>query len=139
MRWLFKEDPSHYSFDDLVRDKKTSWSGVHNNLALKYLRSVKKGDLIFFYHTEKEKQIVATMRAIGDAHPLDQTAIEKSKEVAVDVEPIKKLEKPVTLQSLKGDKRFKDFPLVKFSRLSVLPVTHEQWKLIQSLAKQNGG
>ncbi len=132
--WLFKEDPSHYSFDDLIRDKKASWTGVHNNLALIHLRKVRKGDLIFYYHTEKEKRIVGTMRAISDAYSLDSSRIDKSKEIALDVEPVSKLKNPVTLQKLKNDKHFKDFPLVRISRLSVMPVTGEQWKSINSMA-----
>ena len=69
MKWLFKEEPTNYSFDDLVRDKKTSWTGVKNPLAQKHLRSVKKGDEIFFYHTGDEKSVVGIMRAVGRRIP----------------------------------------------------------------------
>ncbi|MHB1909247.1 MAG: EVE domain-containing protein [Nitrososphaerales archaeon] len=134
MHWLFKEEPSHYSFDDLVKEGKTTWSGVHNNLALKYLRSVKKGDLIFYYHTGDEKQIVGVMKASSSAYSLDKVEITKSKEVAVDVIPSKKLAKPVSLESIKKDKRFSDFPLVRISRLSVMSVSDEQWELICSMS-----
>ncbi len=75
MKWLFKEEPTHYSFDNLAADKKTSWTGVKNPLAQKHLRSVKKGDEIFFYHTGDEKSVVGIMRAAGDAYadPADKT------------------------------------------------------------------
>ena len=134
--WLFKEDPGTYSYDDLVRDKKTIWSGVHNNLALIHLRNVKSGDEIFFYQTGEDKTIVGVMKSLGDAYSLDRTKSKasQSKEVAVDVAPLKKLERPVSLSEIKGDSRFTDFPLVKISRLSVMPVTPEQWNLILKLA-----
>jgi len=117
----------------LVKEKRTSWTGVHNNLALIHLRNVKQGDLIFFYHTQDEKQIVGVMKALRDAYPNDNLPLEKSREVAVEVEPVEKLKAPVSLQKLKQDKRFKDFSLIKISRLSVMPVTDEQWKLISSM------
>jgi predicted RNA-binding protein with PUA-like domain len=130
-RWLFKEEPSHYSFDDLVRDGKTTWSGVKNNLALKYLRLVRKGDLIFYYHTGDEKQIVGTMKAEEDAYSMTEGVdISKSKEVAVAVSPLEKLERPVTLSTIKKDKRFSKFHLVTISRLSVMPVEKELWDAI---------
>ena len=90
MNWLFKEEPTHYSYDDLVRDGKTSWTGVRNPLAQKHLRSVKKGDEIFFYHTGDEKAVVGIMRAAANAYadPADKTG----KLSAVDVEPVRKLD-----------------------------------------------
>ncbi len=133
--WLFKEEPTHYSYEDLVKEGKTSWAGVHNNLALKYLRAVKKGDLIFYYHTGDERQIVGIMKALGDAYSTEGKEVQGSKEVAVDVSPIEKLAHPVTLDAIKKDKRFKDFLLVKISRLSVMPVSGEQWKALNFLAK----
>jgi predicted RNA-binding protein with PUA-like domain len=135
MFWLFKEEPDDYSFSDLMKEGRTTWSGVRNNLALKHLRSVKKGDQIFFYHTGKEKQIVGTMRALTDAYSQTKKKgvdLESKKEIAVDVAPEEELSSPVTLASIKSDGRFADFPLVKISRLSVMPVTSEQWSLIRS-------
>jgi predicted RNA-binding protein with PUA-like domain len=135
--WLFKEEPRHYSFDDLVKDGKTAWSGVHNNLALKYLRSVKEGDLIFYYHSGDERQIVGTMRALSDAYSLDKKIapeVSSSKEIAVDVEPLARMPRPVTLEMIKKDRRFASFELVRISRLSVMPVTDEQWEAIQEMA-----
>jgi len=128
MNWLFKEEPSHYSFDELVKDKRTMWSGVKNPLAQKHLRSVKKGDRIFYYHTGDEKSVVGIAKALGDAYadPKDKTG----KQSVVDVAPVKKLAQPVTLASIKADASFKTFPLVRISRLSVMPVTDEEWDRI---------
>jgi predicted RNA-binding protein with PUA-like domain len=132
MKWLFKEEPAHYSFDNLVADKKTSWTGVKNPLAQKHLRSVKKGDEIFFYHTGDEKSVVGIMRAAGDpyADPADKTG----KLFALDVAPVKKLAAPVTLAAVKAEKRFATFPLTRLPRLSVMPVTEEQWKWILEMS-----
>ena len=132
MKWLFKEEPTHYSFDNLVGDKKTSWTGVKNPLAQKHLRSVKKGDAIFFYHTGDEKSVVGIMRASGNAYqdPADKTG----KLSAVDVAPVSKLVSPVTLSAIKADKRFASFPLTRLPRLSVMPVTEEEWKLILEMS-----
>jgi predicted RNA-binding protein with PUA-like domain len=132
MNWLFKEEPSNYSFDALVKDKKTIWSGVRNPLAQKHLRAVKKGDAIFYYHTGNEKSVVGIARAMGDAYP-DPTD-PGGKAAVVDVEPVKKLPRPVTLAEIKADPAFKDFALVRISRLSVMPVSADQWRRIEKLA-----
>jgi predicted RNA-binding protein with PUA-like domain len=125
MNWLFKEEPTHYSYDNLVKDKRTVWSGVKNPLAQKHLRSVKKGDRIFYYHTGDEKSVVGIAKALDDAYPdpKDKTG----KQSVVDVAPVKKLAQPVTLASIKADAAFKSFPLVRISRLSVMPVTDDEW------------
>ena len=138
MHWLFKEEPPHYSYDDLARERRTIWSGVRNNLALKYLRAVKKGDLIFFYHSGGEKQIVGIMRALANAYSLDarNPNISSSKEVSVDVEPVEKLVRPVSLQAIKNDPKFSDFALVRISRLSIMPVSDEQWAKILSMGEK---
>jgi predicted RNA-binding protein with PUA-like domain len=130
MKWLFKEEPSNYSYDDLARDGKTSWTGVRNPLAQKNLRSVKKGDRIFFYHTGSEKAVVGIAKAAGDAYP--DPADKTGKLYAVDVEPVKKLKQPVTLAAVKADKAFASFALVRMSRLSVMPVTDDEWKRIEA-------
>src|SRR5471030_737785 len=121
MNFLFKEEPSNYNFDALVKDKKTVWSGVKNPVAQKNLRSVKKGDRIFYYHTGDEKQIVGIAKALGDAYPDPADATGRAH--VVDVGPVKKLARPVTLKAIKADAWFKDFALVRISRLSVMPVT----------------
>lgn len=132
MQWLFKEEPSNYSYDDLARDGKTSWTGVRNPLAQKNLRSVKKGDRIFFYHTGSEKAVVGIAKAVGDAYP--DPADKTGKLYAVDVEPVKKLKQPVTLAAVKADKAFASFALVRMSRLSVMPVTDDEWKRIEGMS-----
>jgi predicted RNA-binding protein with PUA-like domain len=134
MNWLFKEEPSHYSFDALVKDRKTVWSGVRNPLAQKHLRSVKKGDRIFYYHTGDEKSVVGVARALGDAYadPGDKSG----KAAVVDVGPVQKLARPVALAEIKADSAFKDFALVRISRLSVMPVSDAYWARIAALAEK---
>lgn len=133
MNWLFKEEPTHYSYDELVKDKKTMWSGVKNPLAQKHLRSVKKNDRIFYYHTGGEKAVVGICKALGDAYgdPGDKTG----KASVVDVAPVQKLTRPVTLAEIKADSSFKDFPLVRISRLSVMPVTDTEWARIEKMSR----
>ena len=135
MNWLFKEEPTHYGFDALVHDTHTIWSGVKNPLAQKHLRAVKKGDRIFYYHTGDEKAVVGIAKALGDAYadPNDKTG----KAAVVDVAPVEKLPRPVTLAEIKADPSFKTFPLVRISRLSVMPVTDAEWKRIEAIAAEN--
>ena len=125
MNWLFKEEPTHYSYDNLVKDKRTVWSGVKNPLAQKHLHAVKKGDRIFYYHTGDEKAVVGIAKALADAYadPDDKTG----KHAVVDVGPVKKLTMPVTLASIKADPSFNTFALVRISRLSVMPVSDVEW------------
>lgn len=132
MQWLFKEEPTHYSYDDLARDGTTSWTGVKNPLAQKHLRAVKKGDRIFFYHTGDVKAVVGIAKAAGAAYPdpKDKTG----KLYAVDVEPVKKLKNPVTLAAIKADASFASFPLVRMPRLSVMPVDDDVWERIMAMA-----
>jgi predicted RNA-binding protein with PUA-like domain len=130
--WLFKEEPTHYSYDDFVKDGRTSWTGVKNPLAQKHLRSVSKGDSIFYYHTGDEKAVVGVMKAASDAYPDPKD--KSGKLHAVDVVPERKLPGPVTLKAIKADRRFADFALVRMSRLSVMPVTAAQWKAIEEMA-----
>jgi predicted RNA-binding protein with PUA-like domain len=132
MNWLFKEEPENYSYDDLARDGRTSWTGVRNPVAQRNLRSVKKGDRIFFYHTGKEKSVVGICRAAGDAYP--DPADKTGALYAVDVEPVKKLKSPVTLASVKADSRFADFPLTRVPRLSVMPVPDKEWGWILKMS-----
>lgn len=134
MNWLFKEEPSNYNFEALVADGRTSWTGVRNPVAQRNLRSVKKGDKIFFYHTGDEKAVVGICRAAGDAYP--DPADTSGKLYAVDVEPVKKLETPVTLAAVKADKRFADFPLTRVPRLSVMAVPQEEWDWILEMSRR---
>lgn len=132
--WLFKEEPSHYSFEDLFRDKRTVWSGVENNLALKHLRSVRKGDRVLYYHTGKEKAVVGVMEVVEGAYR-DPTR-DDVRFVVVDVRPLRRLDRPVSLAEIKRNPTFADFALVRISRLSVMPVTDKQWAEIERLSKQ---
>ncbi|HYT75598.1 MAG TPA: EVE domain-containing protein [Vicinamibacterales bacterium] len=132
MNWLFKEEPTHYSYDDLTRDGETSWTGVRNPVAQKHLRGVKKGDKIFFYHTGDEKAVVGICRAAGNAYP--DPADKTGKLYAVDVEPVKKLKNSVTLASVKADKFFASFPLTRVPRLSVMPVPDAEWERILKMS-----
>ena len=133
MNWLFKEEPSNYSFDQFVRDGKTSWTGVRNPVAQRNLRAVRKGDRIFFYHTGSEKSVVGIAKAAGDAYP--DPADKGGKLYAVDVVPVKKLARPVTLSSVKADPFFAAFALTRVPRLSVMPVSDEEWERIVELGK----
>jgi predicted RNA-binding protein with PUA-like domain len=135
MNWLFKEEPTHYSFDDLVKDGKAVWSGVKNPLAQKHLHAVKKGDRIFYYHTGDEKAVVAIAKALGHAYadPDDKTG----KQAVVDVAPVKMLRRPVALSEIKADRAFANFPLVRISRLSVMPVSDAEWDRIIEMSGQS--
>ena len=133
MNWLFKEEPTHYSYDDFVREKRTVWSGVKNPLAQKHLRSVKKGDRIFYYHTGNEKSVVGIAKALTDAYPDPKDR--SGKLAVVDVAPVKKLRRPVTLAEIKAKPFFHDFPLVRISRLSVMPVSDAEWSEIEKMAQ----
>src|ERR1700694_2461482 len=132
MNWLFKEEPTHYGFDALVKDKNAVWSGVKNALAQKHLRGVRKGDRIFYYHTGNEKSVVGIAKAMGDAYP--DPADKTGKAAVVDVAPVRKLPRAVTLAEIKATAAFKDFPLVRISRLSVMPVTDAEWSRTEKMA-----
>jgi predicted RNA-binding protein with PUA-like domain len=132
MNWLFKEEPSHYSYDAFANDKSTVWSGVRNPVAQRHLHGVKKGDRIFYYHTGNEKAIVGIAKATRDAYPdPDDTS---GKSAVVDIAPVRKLRRPVTLKEIKADRAFKDFPLVRISRLSVMPVSDDEWERIEKMS-----
>jgi predicted RNA-binding protein with PUA-like domain len=133
MNWLFKEEPANYSYDDLARDGRTSWTGVRNPVAQKHLRSVAKGDLIFFYHTGAEKAVVGIAKAAAPSYP--DPADKSGKLYAVDIVPVRKLKHPVTLAAVKADRRFASFPLTRVPRLSVMPVTDEQWEQLESMSR----
>jgi predicted RNA-binding protein with PUA-like domain len=129
--WLLKSEPFKYSWEQLEKDKKTFWDGVRNYAARNNLRAMKKGDLAFF-HSNEGLEIVGIVKIIKEAYQ-DPTTKEEAW-VAVDVAPFKKLKKPVTLAQIKSDKRLQNIALVKLSRLSVQPVTSEEWDFIIELA-----
>jgi predicted RNA-binding protein with PUA-like domain len=132
-QWLVKEEPDHYGYDQLERDRKTVWAGVRNPLAQKHLRSIRKGDRIFYYHTGKQKAVVAIATATSDAYP--DPADPSGKLFVVDITPGRKLAQPVTLAAIKADKAFASFPLVRMSRLSVMPVTDTEWTRIEAMGR----
>ena len=124
--WLVKQEPEDYSWDDLVKDRVTAWTGVRNFQARNNLRAMKKGDPVFFYHSVSEKQVVGLARVAKEAYP-DATAQEGDWS-SVDLAPVKPLQKPVTLAEMKADPILKDLKLIKQTRLSVTPLTEIQFK-----------
>ncbi len=131
--WLLKTEPSVYSYADLERDGTTVWNGVTNNLALKHLRSVKKGDFILIYHTGDEKKIVGIAEIASNPYPDPKE--NDPRLTVVDVKAKKKLSKSVTLAEIKIRNQFADFDLVRLPRLSVMPVTESQWKSLMKMAQ----
>ena len=132
-RWLVKEEPEHYGYAQLECDRKTVWAGVRNPLAQKHLRAIRKGDPIFYYHTGKEKAVVGMAKAASDAYP--DPADASGKLHVVDIAPVKMLPRPVTLAAIKAERAFASFPLVRMSRLSVMPVTDAEWTRIEDMSR----
>ena len=133
MNWLFKEEPSSYSFDQFTKDGGTSWAGIRSPLAQKHLRSVRKGDRILYYHTGNEKAVVGTAQATSDPYPDPKD--KSGKLVVVDVAPIQALKRPVTLAEIKASTAFTSFPLTRLPRLSVMPVSDAEWKEIERMSR----
>lgn len=130
--WLVKSEPFKYSWDQLVKDKKTTWDGVRNYAARINLRAMKKGDEVLFYHSNEGMEIVGIAKVEKEA--FQDPTTEDERWVAVELKAFKKLKKPVTLAEIKDDKRLKDMALVRLGRLSVQPVTKEEWKMIMELS-----
>ena len=131
--WLFKEEPEHYGYPDLEREKTTLWEGVTNNLARKHLRQVRRGDRILFYHTGKEKAVVGEMCAVSDSMSDKNSADPKA--VVVQVRPVRRLQHAVTLGRIKEDPLLASWDLVRLPRLSVMPVTEGQWRRVEELSE----
>jgi predicted RNA-binding protein with PUA-like domain len=131
--WLVKQEPTTYSYDVLEKDEKTAWDGVHNNLALKHIRSMKKGDMAFFYHTGDEKQVVGIIQIITNPYPNPKE--DDKRFVVMDVKPLSRLKRPVTLDEIKKDNKFKEWELLNISRLSVMPVPKNLWDEIIKKSK----
>jgi predicted RNA-binding protein with PUA-like domain len=131
-RWLVKQEPESYSWSDLVKDGQTAWTGVRNYTARNNLRAMKTADRVLYYHSVSEKQIVGIAKVIRTAYA-DPTA-QEGDWVSVDIAPMKALKKPVTLEQIKSDSRLAEMQFVKQSRLSVSPVTKEQFEHILKLA-----
>lgn len=131
MRWLVKEEPENYSYAQFEADGRTVWAGVKNPVAQRNLRAMKKGEKVFFYHTGKEKAIIGTATVAVEAYPDPKNP----NLVVVELAAGKALKRPVTLAEIKADKRFADMPLARIPRLSVQPVTDDQWQWIEDLSQ----
>lgn len=134
--WLAKQEPDGprgYNFEQLKKDKKTMWDGVHNNLALKHMKNMKKGDLVFFYHTGKERQIVGIMEVTSDPYPNPDE--DNKRFITVDVKYEKPLKRPVTLDEIKKQESFKNWELLRIPRLSVMPVPKKIWDSIIKISQ----
>jgi predicted RNA-binding protein with PUA-like domain len=128
--WLMKSEPDAWSWQQQVKDAKgTAWSGVRNHSAKLNLMKMKKGDRAFFYHSNVGKEIVGTVEIVKEAYP-DPTADKGSPWVVVDVKASAPMPKPVSLDAIKAEPKLKDMALLKLSRLSVQPVTPDEWKLV---------
>ena len=135
--WLAKQEPSGprgYNILDLKKDKTTVWDGVHNNLALKHMRQMKKGDQVLYYHTGTERQAVGIMTITSN--PYSNPKEDNERFIVVDVKFTKLFKKPVTLDEMKSQKSFKNWELLRISRLSVMPVPAPIWKTILKLSQQ---
>jgi predicted RNA-binding protein with PUA-like domain len=130
--WLVKQEPEDYSWDDLVRDKKTAWTGVRNFQARNNLRNMKTGDAVLFYHSGKEKSVVGIAEVAKAAYP-DPTA-EDDSWIAVDIKPVKPLAAPVSLADIRANAKLHDLLLVRQSRLSVMPVPREHFDEIVKMS-----
>ena len=129
--WLVKQEPEAYSWSDLVKDKTTPWTGIRNFQARNNLRAMRRGDLVLFYHSVTGKEVVGVAKVHRGAYP-DPTADEDAW-VAVDLAAVKPLKVPVSLEAIKSDDALKDLPLLRNSRLSVMPVTRAQFRHILGL------
>jgi predicted RNA-binding protein with PUA-like domain len=130
--WLVKSEPSVYSFDQLIKDKSTVWSGIRNYAARLHLRAMKKGDEVFFYHSNEGTDIVGIAKVVREAYQ-DPTT-DDDRWSAVDIAPVRRLHHPVSLEQIKADKRLKEMALVRIGRLSTQPVTDREWKIVLELA-----
>ncbi len=132
--WLLKTEPGTYSWDDLVRDRRTAWDGISNNAALLHMRKARKGDLALVYHTGGERRAMGIAEIIREAYP---DPMEKDPRLlVVDLEAREALSSPVELGQVKGRTEFEGSPLVREGRLSFVPLTAAQWKAFQSLGKK---
>ena len=128
--WLLKTEPSDYAYADLEADQGTVWDGVSNNLALKHLRQIRRGDQALIYHTGGERVVVGVAEVTSDPFPDPER--DDPRLVVVEVKPGRKLAKPIPLADIKSDPELKDFDLVRLPRLSVMPVTKAVWKRLLS-------
>lgn len=132
-RWLFKTEPSTYSWADLARDRRTVWDGVKNALALKHLAAVGTGDEVLIYHTGDEKAAVGIAKVAHGAYPDPKQ--NDARLVVVDLQPVKALARPVALGEMRANRTLAGFDLLRLPRLSVMPVSAEQWAAIMEMAR----
>ncbi|HXH48711.1 MAG TPA: EVE domain-containing protein [Terriglobia bacterium] len=132
-KWLFKSDPEHYSYQDLERDKKTVWDGISNNLALKHLRNVRRGDMVMIYHSGGERAVVGLAEVMSDPYPDPKK--KEPRLVVVDIAARGTVSRRVGLDEIRNQPGLKDFDLVRLPRLSVMPVSEKQWTALMVLAK----
>ena len=130
--WLVKSEPFKYSFDQLIKDKQTTWDGVRNYAARNNLRDMKKGDEVFFYHSNEGLEIVGIAKVAKEAYQ-DPTTTEEAW-LVVDLKPVRKIKKPVSLAQMKTDERLANMDLLRLGRLSVGKVTDAEWKVVLELA-----
>lgn len=130
--WILKTDADSYDFDRLERERRTVWDGVRNALALQHIRRMRRGDRALIYHSGGEKAIVGLARIASDPYP--DPAAGDPRLVVVDVEPVRRLPRSVSLTAVKADRALADLGLVRMSRLSVVPVSAVQWKRLMALA-----
>ena len=133
-RWLLKTEPDCYAWDDLVRDKRTVWDGVTNALALKHIRTMKKGDAALVYHTGDERAAVGVAEITSAPYP--DPAQDEEKLAVVDLKPKRKLSQPVTLSDIKADPAFAGWDLLRIGRLSIVPVPDAMWDRLMELAEK---
>lgn len=134
MLWLLKSEPLVYSYDDLERDGQTMWDGVENNLALKHLREIQTGDTVLIYHTGDERRIVGVAAVVRGYYINPE--LDDDKLAVCGVKARERLKTPVTLKQIKAEPKLADWALVRNSRLSVVPVTDEQWQTVQQLMEE---
>ncbi|HEU0046180.1 MAG TPA: EVE domain-containing protein [Nitrososphaera sp.] len=133
--WLLKTEPTVYSYASLEKDKKTVWDGVTNNLALKHIRSMRKGDLAFIYHTGDEKSLIGIAEVASDPYPDPKE--KESRLVVVEIKAKERLPRALSLSKIKAQSQLRDFELVRLPRLSVMPVSATVWKLLLESAKKS--
>jgi len=134
-KWLVKSEPNSYSWEQFQKDGKTFWDGVRNYAARLHLRAMRKGDEVFFYHSNEGLEIVGIAKVIKEAYP-DPNAKEEGW-VVVDLKPVKSLKRPVSLKEIKEHKTLSDMALVRLGRLSVQPVKEEEWKAVMEMSEKN--
>jgi len=130
--WLLKTEPSEFSFDDLLARGRETWDGISNPLALQHLRSTRAGDLALIYHTGKVRAAVGIARILGAPYPDPKR--KAPSQVVVDIEPVAALPRPVSLQAMKANAKLKGLELLRISRLSVVPVSREHWKILLKMS-----